>query len=151
MEFKVLFDTSYIGQDGTGINRIRLEFKDYIGNDTKPCLSVLIESDWNLKHEQTHVHTAFPLVLIESDWNLKWICKAPKTFYISVLIESDWNLKDIGCRRRPCLEEVLIESDWNLKSSQLRRQRHKLTGINRIRLEFKVFIPSNFLVASLWY
>ena len=31
------------------INRIRLEFKDYSGNDKRSEQSVLIESDWNLK------------------------------------------------------------------------------------------------------
>ena len=31
------------------INRIRLEFKDLMLAPSFPCLTVLIESDWNLK------------------------------------------------------------------------------------------------------
>ena len=34
---------------------------------------------------------------------------------------------------------VLIESDWNLKWKNLFRENELLIGINRIRLEFKVY------------
>ena len=56
----------------TGINRIRLEFKEYgkvqVGEVT---MSVLIESDWNLKRIVADLRQKIHTVLIESDWNLK--------------------------------------------------------------------------------
>ena len=55
----------------TGINRIRLEFKD----DRTGCIgiseNVLIESDWNLKKRVRSADSTSLTVLIESDWNLK--------------------------------------------------------------------------------
>ena len=78
----------------TGINRIRLEFKVSIDIFQRVIISVLIESDWNLKvnlagsHLQYHhrinrIRLEFKeetgghgngqnIVLIESDWNLKF-------------------------------------------------------------------------------
>ena len=54
------------------INRIRLEFKEYgkvqVGEVT---MSVLIESDWNLKRIVADLRQKIHTVLIESDWNLK--------------------------------------------------------------------------------
>ena len=56
----------------TGINRIRLEFKEdhscFLATKTA---RVLIESDWNLKSDDLTMNVAFSSVLIESDWNLK--------------------------------------------------------------------------------
>ena len=78
-------------------------------------MSVLIESDWNLKLLKASFSLAASFVLIESDWNLKVTATADGVIVVLVLIESDWNLKgqrrtdSCGCR----------------------------TGINRIRLEFK--------------
>ena len=55
-------------------------------------------------------------VLIESDWNLKKrICRRLASIWLSVLIESDWNLKMSICDKLPYVIIVLIESDWNLK------------------------------------
>ena len=55
----------------TGINRIRLEFKDL--SHVAPSLQsrVLIESDWNLKQTRLDIVYNKVSVLIESDWNLK--------------------------------------------------------------------------------
>ena len=79
----------------TGINRIRLEFKED--------------------------HSCF---------------LATKT--ARVLIESDWNLKDSHSETHPNHRAVLIESDWNLKEAvKFKDLLPILTGINRIRLEFK--------------
>ena len=55
----------------TGINRIRLEFKDYPNICYNIIITVLIESDWNLKSDDLTMNVAFSSVLIESDWNLK--------------------------------------------------------------------------------
>ena len=68
---------------------------------------------------------------------------------VRVLIESDWNLKIIRQIFFGLLMNVLIESDWNLKRLLKDKVEQILIGINRIRLEFKVFIPSTSLVASL--
>ena len=55
-----------------------------------------------------------------------------------VLIESDWNLKDSHSETHPNHRAVLIESDWNLKEAvKFKDLLPILTGINRIRLEFK--------------
>ena len=77
------------------INRIRLEFKDYIARIYYHRHIVLIESDWNLKSKTIPLCTFSRYVLIESDWNLKL-----SQFYMNmnrsvVLIESDWNLKSL--------------------------------------------------------
>lgn len=40
---------------------------------TKTWLNVLIESDWNLKWEDTKLKTSAETVLIESYWNLRII------------------------------------------------------------------------------
>ena len=53
--------------------------------------------------------------LIESDWNLKIVCAVAMAWYVKGLIESDWNLK-------------YFRNGWKYPT---------LTGINRIRLEFK--------------
>ena len=55
----------------TGINRIRLEFKGKTKITIARFLSVLIESDWNLKDADSLRGIGAILVLIESDWNLK--------------------------------------------------------------------------------
>ena len=56
----------------TGINRIRLEFKVYRHRKQNiSANSVLIESDWNLKHVNQNTGIDLGIVLIESDWNLK--------------------------------------------------------------------------------
>ena len=55
-----------------------------------------------------------------------------------VLIESDWNLKMKQQRVKfTDVARVLIESDWNLKVIAEINETEG-TGINRIRLEFKV-------------
>ena len=61
----------------TGINRIRLEFKGQSRNDTSKSLTVLIESDWNLKKETQLRNMKQTQVLIESDWNLKIVELSP--------------------------------------------------------------------------
>ena len=78
----------------TGINRIRLEFKEnhrgyHFGMD-----SVLIESDWNLKQIVINIAEIINEVLIESDWNLKIDLQSSNVGQNTVLIESDWNLKE---------------------------------------------------------
>ena len=55
-------------------------------------------------------------VLIESDWNLKTFVWNKVTNQNEVLIESDWNLKTTGGNKMRKQIIVLIESDWNLKS-----------------------------------
>ena len=56
-------------------------------------VTVLIESDWNLK-KYDWSHTAqLGAVLIESDWNLKFYKLCESESSARVLIESDWNLK----------------------------------------------------------
>ena len=56
----------------TGINRIRLEFKEdhscFLATKTA---RVLIESDWNFKLSEEGAGSYPIAVLIESDWNLK--------------------------------------------------------------------------------
>ena len=79
----------------TGINRIRLEFKE---------------------DHSCFLATKTARVLIESDWNLKLSEEGAGSYPIAVLIESDWNLK----------EAVKFKDLLPI-----------LTGINRIRLEFK--------------
>ena len=82
---------------------------------TSNTLTVLIESDWNLKQGGLDGIKSDRYVLIESDWNLKW------THYNKVLEKG----------------QVLIESDWNLKKNITVNEEAKTVGINRIRLEFK--------------
>ena len=53
------------------INRIRLEFKGYWIVTFWFSITVLIESDWNLKMPCIQTLRPPALVLIESDWNLK--------------------------------------------------------------------------------
>ena len=108
----------------TGINRIRLEFKAFHGSF---CVWIL------------------DFVLIESDWNLKLEYRLNIAASIAVLIESDWNLKPRGKKWERSSVRVLIESDWNLKSLEADQAAADSSGINRIRLEFKVifFLPAN--------
>ena len=101
----------------TGINRIRLEFKEASERLWPHYRNVLIESDWNLKGIDRYICHKCLSVLIESDWNLKTASSVPGSAPSIVLIESDWNLKDIKA------SYILIGPN----------------GINRIRLEFKVF------------
>ena len=56
----------------TGINRIRLEFKDIANTYANAVCFVLIESDWNLKACLQFYSEENGSVLIESDWNLKF-------------------------------------------------------------------------------
>ena len=101
----------------TGINRIRLEFKE---------------------DHSCFLATKTARVLIESDWNLKLSEEGAGSYPIAVLIESDWNLKDSHSETHPNHRAVLIESDWNLKEAvKFKDLLPILTGINRIRLEFK--------------
>ena len=58
---------------------------------------------------------------------------------MNVLIESDWNLKTPGGSDATEDLSVLIESDWNLKFGVGAFIERRFHGINRIRLEFKVF------------
>ena len=79
-------------------------------------MTVLIESDWNLKDVDCIILYRCSGVLIESDWNLKSLCTSMYLFeFLRVLIESDWNLKEHLQAFPPCPEN----------------------RINRIRLEFK--------------
>ena len=81
-------------------------------------------------------------VLIESDWNLKSEWTITVSFVVRVLIESDWNLKFYRLVMFRIISFVLIESDWNLKLfiGQFGIFHHM--RINRIRLEFKVFMAN---------
>ena len=63
----------------TGINRIRLEFKDVRFSFQLVDILVLIESDWNLKVTAAKSAGVISLVLIESDWNLKPYTEYPVT------------------------------------------------------------------------
>ena len=82
----------------TGINRIRLEFKE---------------------DHSCFLATKTARVLIESDWNLKVTSKCRMTLDAGALIESDWNLKSNLLRKGKEWLEVLIESDWNLNRCRL--------------------------------
>ena len=100
-------------------------------------MSVLIESDWNLK-----TFKAAPAIFLLHSINrirleFKEICKSNKDIHgkginrirlefkvffnnvvydcVIVLIESDWNLKYTRWFGQEILDHVLIESDWNLK------------------------------------
>ena len=77
----------------TGINRIRLEFKDNTPFTYKRKLTVLIESDWNLKCERTYFYEVrrYCINRIRLEFKAK-ILQINKEG-IGVLIESDWNLK----------------------------------------------------------
>ena len=55
------------------INRIRLEFKDFLHRQELLFHVVLIESDWNLKQAAQAIPVTAVAVLIESDWNLKCV------------------------------------------------------------------------------
>ena len=55
------------------INRIRLEFKGLSSACPAAVMSVLIESDWNLKCKLIPKRIEGGVVLIESDWNLKTV------------------------------------------------------------------------------
>ena len=77
-------------------------------------------------------------VLIESDWNLKYNIIYIIAVWNSVLIESDWNLKFIRLLLFCPPYNVLIESDWNLKLHVTDLANRNAICINRIRLEFKV-------------
>ena len=137
MEFKV-DAVRGINEVFTCINRIRLEFKDTMGDRSTQgsgrinrirlefkvcCLRltgstaevVLIESDWNLKQSSTDLGLTLGAVLIESDWNLKKIMFSISQVSVAVLIESDWNLKLNPSTIEKLPTVVLIESDWNLK------------------------------------
>ena len=72
LEFKENHRGYHFGMD-SGINRIRLEFKVTDMSDKYSVrLKVLIESDWNLKKSVDAALTVMLPVLIESDWNLKF-------------------------------------------------------------------------------
>ena len=102
--------------------------------------TVLIESDWNLKHYKGYVrfaHTSINRIRLE----FKVGCGIVTEAYFGVLIESDWNLKFLSLppvtaaksginRIRLEFKDdrkyipisyflVLIESDWNLKLKRL--------------------------------
>ena len=78
----------------TGINRIRLEFKEVQKEEPQyKSLHVLIESDWNLK--TFTCSTAMKVTRINR-----------------IRLE----FKDYHFIRKLCCYAVLIESDWNLKS-----------------------------------
>ena len=87
-DWKALTSTIYYS-----INRIRLEFKVDRILHFKSFLTVLIESDWNLKYSERTKRFENSPVLIESDWNLKKNNRIPPFVQHRVLIESDWNLK----------------------------------------------------------
>ena len=94
-----------------------MEFKVSPSVSDNDLFGVLIESDWNLKLKSDIVSGYFEIVLIESDWNLKYFIHEGIRAGWLVLIESDWNLKK--------LDKLVILAGY--------------FGINRIRLEFKVF------------
>ena len=114
MEFKDQRQLEQL-QQKHGINRIRLEFKVLHSKDILFGAFVLIESDWNLKWEDTKLKTTVDTVLIESDWNLKDGELNFEEEKALVLIESDWNLKVTSKCRMTLDAGVLIESDWNLR------------------------------------
>ena len=104
----------------TGINRIRLEFKEYAAALKRQQVRSINRIRLEFKVASTFGLVRFCEVLIESDWNLKFMSSMLKSFVPSVLIESDWNLKEI------------VEM-YGVNSRK---------SINRIRLEFKVCIFS---------
>ncbi len=123
-------------------------------------LSVLIESDWNLKEfgfeaQQVYISS---INRIRLEFKEKWSHRSEPLRY-PVLIESDWNLKIYTTKHTASKSQsinrirlefkvvkhentvyllcVLIESDWNLKGIRKECNREMDSGINRIRLEFK--------------
>ena len=121
------------------INRIRLEFKVVPVNMIYTRVTVLIESDWNLKLEYRLNIAASIAVLIESDWNLKWNirCRRCTWFFRINRIRLEFKGKEGSHVKNQCLR-VLIESDWNLKYQTTTGEPFRGNSINRIRLEFKV-------------
>ena len=101
---------------GRCINRIRLEFKVVFKPTGGFGMTCINRIRLEFKALSGEIWPNPKIVLIESDWNLKVTATADGVIVVLVLIESDWNLKgqrrtdSCGCR----------------------------TGINRIRLEFKV-------------
>ena len=84
-----------------------MEFKATLSGERKePGISVLIESDWNLKKEIMEDWVEYLKVLIESDWNLKYIAINRTPPRLAVLIESDWTLK------KPAQEKVTAGTLW---------------------------------------
>ena len=120
------------------INRIRLEFKEKLDSTNFKLITVLIESDWNLKVALYVFKTLPACVLIESDWNLK---KELKNLYNASPVGINrirLEFKVFSRKLKQRRIEVLIESDWNLKSSNPVMIKIGGHSINRIRLEFKV-------------
>ena len=105
---------------GRCINRIRLEFKVVFKPTGGFGMTCINRIRLEFKALSGEIWPNPKIVLIESDWNLKVTATADGVIVVLVLIESDWNLKgqrrtdSCGCR----------------------------TGINRIRLEFKVIYNS---------
>ena len=99
--------------------------------------SVLIESDWNLKAacRQSHPWQGRRINRIRLEFKDRHGNAAKG--HRQVLIESDWNLKLCTLPVQSDGSCVLIESDWNLKR-YYQKPYPCHTGINRIRLEFKV-------------
>ena len=137
MEFKAIFLHILLQHCGR-INRIRLEFKVHI-RIIRVCnpVSVLIESDWNLKPEAKWRKNKGHSVLIESDWNLK-------ALYIKDAIVKGASInrirlefkvrKHILLRFLPlCINRIRLEFKGDA-GNQLRTSKG---SINRIRLEFK--------------
>ena len=106
------------------INRIRLEFKAKHGLFSKVLLPGI--NRIRLEFKGIPVYTC--------------------SFTPSVLIESDWNLKEESYRYWVKTFNVLIESDWNLKIITI-MSGLKVSSINRIRLEFKVWSFEGFNIA----
>ena len=121
-----------------GINRIRLEFKECTLPVSDKALSVLIESDWNLKVVEPPPTFVGIMVLIESDWNLKVRLLLCSSFPGSRINRIRLEFKGLcdSIKTDSCL--VLIESDWNLKYKLFKNSFASVRRINRIRLEFKV-------------
>ena len=78
-------------------------------------LSVLIESDWNLKFLIIIMRRQLAGVLIESDWNLKEIDAQFQLSQLHSINRIRLEFKVISAFQNIQLIIVLIESDWNLK------------------------------------
>ena len=113
-------------------------------------MTVLIESDWNLKRHPAHHNTPVPRVLIESDWNLKYINDSASKLTQGRInrIRLEFKVRIFGAFS--LMISVLIESDWNLKSLRV-FQLSQILCINRIRLEFKVRLSGSQTHLSMSY
>ena len=126
------------------INRITVEFKVAKMNlKFRDFLTILIESQWNLKQHRNIFEYRLCFILIESQWNLKHRENRRYLLMRFILIESQWNLKRICTLEKLAAGLILIESQWNLKIASDKEIGIFLSYINRITVEFKGLQYSN--------